>query len=169
MEYGFIARLIYSIHCTLFTCNTLYLAGLAKNRKVVCQLQSDKEKVTLRLDELAKSLQPEVFAEIQLELELPRTVWVATVEVEISALSETRTVAIVMNAASLSEATELNYLITNVAHEKATGEWIVKTYGQRNWVEVFYREAKGWLGLKEYQTRSIRCLERHLIPSCVLM
>ena len=65
-----------------------YLAGLAKNRKVVCQLQSDKEKVTLRLDELAKSLQPEVFAEIQLELELPRTVWVATVEVEISALSE---------------------------------------------------------------------------------
>ena len=68
-----------------------------------------------------------------------------------------------MNAASLSEATELNYLITNVAHEKATGEWIVKTYGKRNWVEVFYREAKGWLGLKEYQSRCIRSLERHLI------
>ncbi len=23
----------------------------------------------------------------------------------------------------------------------------------RNWVEVFYREAKGWLGLKKYQVR----------------
>lgn len=46
-----------------------------------------------------------------------------------------------MNAASLSQATEVNYLITNVAHEKATCEWIVKTYSQRNWVEVFYREA----------------------------
>jgi hypothetical protein len=67
-----------------------YIAGLAKNRKVVCQLQSDKEKVTIRLDELAKSLQPEAFTSHQLELELPRTVWVATVEVEISALSETR-------------------------------------------------------------------------------
>jgi hypothetical protein len=28
----------------------------------------------------------------------------------------------------------------------ATAEWIVTTYAQRNWVEVFYREAKGWLG-----------------------
>jgi hypothetical protein len=115
-----------------------YIAGLAKNRKVVCQLPSDQEKVTLKLDELAKSLQPEAFAEIQLELELPRTVWVATVEVEISALSETRTVAIVMNAASLSEATDVSYLITNVIPEKATCEWIIKTYSQRNWMEVFY-------------------------------
>jgi hypothetical protein len=140
-----------------------YIAGLAKNRKVVCQLQSGKEKVNTRLDDLAKSLPPHIFAAIQLPLEIPRTVWVATVEVEIPALDETRTVAIVMNAASLSEATEVNYLITNVAHEKATCEWIVKTYSQRNWVEVFYREAKGWLGLREYQTRSIRSLHRHLI------
>ena len=140
-----------------------YIAGLAKNRKVVYQLESDQEKVAIRLDELAKSLQPEAFTGIPLELELPRTVWLATVEVEISAFSETRTIAIVMNAASLVEATEVNYLITNVAHEKATDEWIVKTYSQRNWVEVFYREAKGWLGLREYQTRSIRSLERHLI------
>ena len=140
-----------------------YIAGLAKNRKVVCQLQSDKEKVTIRLDELAKTLQPEAFTSIQLELELPRTVWVATVEVEISVLSETRIIAIVMNAASFDSATEVSYLVTNVAHEKATGEWIVKTYSQRNWVEVFYREAKGWLGLREYQTRSIRSLERHLV------
>jgi hypothetical protein len=140
-----------------------YIAGLAKNRKVVCQLQSDKEKVTIRLDELAKSLQPEAFTSIQLELELPRTVWVATVEAEISVLSETRIIAIVMNAASFDSATEVSYLVTNVTHEKATGEWIVKTYSQRNWVEVFYREAKGWLGLREYQTRSIISLERHLV------
>jgi SRSO17 transposase len=140
-----------------------YIAGLAKNRKVVCQLQSDKEKVTIRLDELAKSLHPEAFTGIQLELESSRTVWVATVEVEISSLSETRTIAIVMNAASVAQATEVSYLITNVAAEKATCEWIVKTYSQRNWVEVFYREAKGWLGLREYQTRSVRSLQRHLI------
>jgi hypothetical protein len=30
-------------------------------------------------------------------------------------------------------------------------------------VEVFYREAKGWLGLKEYQVRGDRSLERHWI------
>ena len=140
-----------------------YIAGLAKNRKVVCQLKPDKEKVEQRLDELAQSLTSEAFTEIQLDLELPKTVWVATVKVEISAMKETRIIAIVMNAASLDSATDISYLITNVADEKATCEWIIKTYSQRNWVEVFYREAKGWLGLREYQTRSIRSLQRHLI------
>ncbi len=115
-----------------------YIAGLAKNRKVTYQLQPGTEKATKRLDELARSLNQEAFTAIRLELELPRTVWVATVEVEISTLSETRTIAIVMNAASFSEATDVSYLITNVAHEKATCEWIVKTYSHRNWVEVFY-------------------------------
>jgi hypothetical protein len=47
---------------------------------------------------------------VKLVLEVPRTVWVATVEVEMSAFSGSRTIAIVMNAASLSEATEVDYL-----------------------------------------------------------
>jgi hypothetical protein len=28
---------------------------------------------------------------------------------------------------------------------------LIHTYSQRNWVEVVDREAKGWLGLNEYQ------------------
>jgi hypothetical protein len=56
-----------------------------------------------------------------------------------------------MNAATYDEATDIDYLITNFELSRATEEWVVKTYSQRNWVEVFYREAKGWLGLKEYQ------------------
>jgi len=32
-------------------------------------------------------------------------------------------------------------LMSNVELSTATGEWVVKTYSQRNWVEVFYREA----------------------------
>ena len=51
-----------------------------------------------------------------------------------------------MNTANYDEASEIDYLITNVDAEKGTEEWIVKTYSERNWVEVFYREAKGWLG-----------------------
>ena len=34
---------------------------------------------------------------------------------------------------------------------------------QGNWVEVFYREAKGWLGFSEYQVRDIKTLHRHFI------
>ncbi len=60
-----------------------------------------------------------------------------------------------MNASSFEEATELDYFITNVDSSKATKQWFVTTYSKRNWVEVFYREAKGWLGLREYQVREI--------------
>ncbi len=57
----------------------------------------------------------------------------------------------------------LDYFITNVSASTVTPEWIVNTYSQRNWVEVFYREAKGWLGLKEYQIRDKRSLLRHFV------
>src|SRR4028119_711146 len=72
-----------------------YIAGLAKNRKVICQLEPNTEKITLRLDELAKILKAEAFTGIQLELEIPIKVWVATVGVELSNLHETRIIAIV--------------------------------------------------------------------------
>ena len=105
----------------------------------------------------------EAFIPVQLNLDKPKTVWVATTEVEISRLEGKRTIAIVMNASTFSQATDIDYFITNVSDSIVTPEWIVTTYSQRNWVEVFYREAKGWLGLREYQVRDKRSLMRHFI------
>ena len=105
-----------------------YIAWLAKNRQVIYHLETHEKKVETRLDELAKRLQAQAFTAIQLDLEAPRTVWVATVEVEMSAFLGTRTIAIVMKAASLCEATEVDYLITNAAVTQATGTWIITTY-----------------------------------------
>ncbi|MBW4641202.1 MAG: IS701 family transposase [Gloeocapsa sp. UFS-A4-WI-NPMV-4B04] len=139
-----------------------YLGGLAKNRKVRVTPQ-DKIQQTIRLDELAQSLAKEDFTEIQLSLDKPRTVWVATREIEILQLKGKRNIAIVMNAETFSQATDIDYFITNVSSSMVTPQWIVDTYSQRNWVEVFYREAKGWLGLKEYQVRDKRSLIRHFI------
>jgi len=68
-----------------------------------------------------------------------------------------------MNAETFSEATDIEYFITNVSTSIVSAEWIVNTYSQINWVEVFYREAKGWLGLKEYQVREKVSLLRHFI------
>ncbi|MCP6761972.1 MAG: IS701 family transposase [Fischerella sp. CENA71] len=139
-----------------------YLGGLAKNRKVSITLQ-DEIQQTIRLDEVAKTLPKEAFKEIKLTLDKPRTVWVVTREVEISQLVGKRNIAIVMNAETFSEATDIDYFITNVGSSIVTPQWIVDTYSQRNWVEVFYREAKGWLGIKEYQVRDKKSLLRHFI------
>ena len=87
----------------------------------------------------------------------------ATIEIEISRLKGHRKIAIVMNAPSFCDADDIDYFITNVEPFKVTEQWIVDTYSQRNWVEVFYREAKGWLVLKEYKVREKKGLKRHFI------
>src|SRR4028118_1611049 len=139
-----------------------YLGGLAKNRKVIIET-SENQREEIRLDKLAESLPSEAFIPVQINLDKPKTVWVATRVVEISRLEGKRSIAIVMNASTFSQATDIDYFITNVSDSMVTPEWIVSTYSQRNWVEVFYREAKGWLGLREYQVRDKRSLMRHFI------
>ena len=117
-----------------------YLGGLAKNRNVIIEIQANKRE-EIRLDDLAESLHMEAFTPIQLNLDKPKTVWVVPVEVELSQLEGTRTIAIVMNACSFQPASDLDYFITNVDGSTATADSIVTTYSQRNWIEGFYREA----------------------------
>jgi hypothetical protein len=103
--------------------------------------QEDSPQI-IRLDELVQSLPQEAFTEIQLELDKTKTLWVVTEEVEISALSGKGNIPIVIKASTFSQATDMDYLITNVSSSIVTPQWIVDTYSQRNWVEVVYREAK---------------------------
>ncbi len=95
--------------------------------------------------------------------EKSRTVWVTVFEAEISRLKGSRKIAIVMNAPTFKDAEDIDYFITNFKQSQVTPQWIIDTYRERNWVEVFYREVKGWLGLKEYQVRGLRSLKRHFI------
>ena len=129
-----------------------YIGGIAKNRNILFKDSTGKTDA-IRIDEYAQWICSEEFKEIQIPGEKPRTVWVAIISAEISQLKGMRKIAIVMNAPVFEKAEDIDYLITNVEEEIVTEEWIVETYGQRNWVEVFYREAKGWLGLSEYQVR----------------
>ena len=94
--------------------NLKYLGGLAKNPKVLASDQEDSPQI-IRLDELAQSLPQEAFTEIQLELDKPRTLWVVTQEVEISALSGKVNIAIVIKASNFSQPTDIDYFMTNVS------------------------------------------------------
>jgi SRSO17 transposase len=139
-----------------------YLGGLAKNRKVIIKKEKGIE-IESRLDEYAKSLSLEDFEKVVLNLDKAKTVFVTTFTAKISRLEGVKKFAIVMNANSFEEATDIDYFITNVEPYMVTAKWVVETYSQRNWVEVFYREAKGWLGLKEYQVRDKKSLLKHFI------
>ncbi len=144
--------------------NLKYIGGLAKNRlAVVINPNTGEKQEEKRLDAIILSLSKENFQAVNLQLDKPKTVWVATIQAETNGLEGKRAIAIVMNASSVEEATEIDYLITNEPSARVTGEWIAKTFSQRNYIEKFYREAKGWLGLKEYQMRKKEALIRHFI------
>ena len=54
------------------------------------------------------------FSEIQLQLEKPKTLWVATKEIELSKSARKKVIAIVMNATTFDQASDIDYLMTNV-------------------------------------------------------
>ncbi len=141
-----------------------YIGGLAKNRQVqIVNSETGEKQEKKRLDEITFALSKDDFNEVTLELDKPKKVWVTTIRAKISGLEGERIIAIVMNASSPEKATEIDYLITNKQGEKISGSWFVKTFSNRNYIEQFYREAKGWLGLKEYQVRKKERLMRHFI------
>ena len=139
-----------------------YLGGVAKNRKVKVISDSEKSEA-IRLDVLSQSLTQDAFTKIKLQGESSKTLWVKVFEAELSRLKGSRKIAIVMNAPTFTEAEDVDYFVTNFNPSLVSSQWVIDTYSQRNWVEVFYREVKGWLGLKEYQVRSLRSLKRHFI------
>ncbi len=114
-----------------------YIGGVALNRNILIKDRSGKTEA-IRIDEYAQWISDEEFKKIQIGGEKPRTVWVAILSAEISQLKGMRKIAIVMNAPAFEDAEDIDYLITNVEGEIVTEQWIVDTYGQRNWVEVFY-------------------------------
>lgn len=138
-----------------------YVAAINKIRNVYYELHGDTRREKHRIEDIAKSLAPERFQRVQLPLEEPRTVWVAVIEVYLPKMSGKRIVAIQINAATFAEATEIDCFITNESKETASAEWIALAYSQRNWIEVFYREAKGWLGITEYEIRDARSMQNH--------
>ncbi len=139
-----------------------YIGGIAKNRNLLFKTSSGKLD-TIRIDEYTQWISESEFKKIEVEGTKAKTVWVAIISAEISRIEGQRKIAIVMNAPVFEDAEDIDYLITNAEEEIVTEQWIVDTYSQRNWVEVFYREAKGWLGLSEYQVREKKGLERHFI------
>ncbi len=127
--------------------NLTYIAAIAKNRQITYQLPADLEPRKHGLEEVAQTLPPEYFTKVQLDLDQPRTVWVALIGVHIPKLEGLRTVAIQLNAATWAEATEVDYFLTLAATQQVSATWVATTYSQRNWVEVFYREALMLVGV----------------------
>lgn len=140
-----------------------FIAAINRNKNFYYKMLGDSRREKHGIEEIAKSLAPEKFEPVVLQLEKPRTVWVATIEAYLPKMSGKRTACIQLNAPTFEEATEMDYYLTNEISDLATGKWIAQSYSRRNWVEVFYRESKGWLGITDYEVRDELSMHRHWI------
>ena len=145
--------------------NLTYIVGVHKSRKV--KVIRERREISQRLDEVVMSLSPSDFTPLLRESnspkQLPKKVWVATFPGTTSKVEGQQTFAVILNTSTLTSETKVDYLMTNAPQERATATWIVTTYCQRNWIEVFYREVKNHLGFREYQVRGKNSLYRHFI------
>lgn len=141
--------------------NLTYIASISSSRIAWIKMAQDTAPQKHKLEEVAKTLEKDAFVAVNLLLEKQRTVWVATFSAGIPKFVGKRMFAIQLNAPTFEEATDISYFVTNATEAIATATWIAQGYSQRNWIEVFYRETKGWLGLTEYQVRDHRSMLRH--------
>jgi len=138
-----------------------YVVALKGRRNVYVQLPGDSRREKHNLDEVVKTITVEQLTKVVLTGSKPREVWVATFAIHFPKLTGTRILAIQLDAPSVAEAKEVDYFLTNAPEETVSANWIAQEYSSRNWIEVFYRETKGWLGLTEYQVRSKQTIYRH--------
>lgn len=139
-----------------------YVVELQPSQRVFVRLAGDLGRNEHRLDEALSLLAPKDFRPVGLAMAdgTQRQVHVARLGLKIKRLSGKRRVVVVTTRPDDPAADEdLRFLTTNLVQLR--DDTVAQLYARRNWVEVFYREAKDDLGAGQYQVRDLASIVRH--------
>jgi len=139
-----------------------YVVELEATRRIFARLEGDIASNQHRLKEALSLLEPKDFRPVRLRGAdgTEREVSVAALRLKIKRLPGKRRVVVVTHCPEDPQADEdLRFLTTNVAQLR--NDTVARLYALRNWVEVFYREAKCDLGAGQYQVRHLEAIVRH--------
>lgn len=139
-----------------------YVVELESAQRIFARLGGDLSSSEHRLKEVLSLLKPKDFRPARLRAAdgTEREVFVAALDVKIKKLPGKRRVVVVTNRPrEPQEDEDLRLLTTNVAQLRSDA--VAQLYALRNWVEVFYREAKDDLGAGQYQVRRLEAIVPH--------
>jgi len=139
-----------------------YVAELRPSQRIFARLAGDLDSHEHRLNETLSLLKPSDFRPARLPNAdgTEREVFVAHLELKIKKLQGKRRVVVVTTQPDSPAAdNDLRWLLTNVVQLR--DDTVARLYALRNWVEVFYREAKDDLGAGQYQVRDLESILRH--------
>jgi SRSO17 transposase len=139
-----------------------FVMELEASQRIFARLPGDIASNEHRLKEALRLLAPEDFRPVRLKNAdgTEREVYVAALKVKIKKLHGRRRVVVVTTRPDDPTADEeLRFLTTNIVQLRH--DTVARLYALRNWVEVFYREAKDDLGSGQYQVRDLESILRH--------
>jgi len=139
-----------------------YVVELQVTQRIFARLEGDIASNEHRLKEALSLLKPKDFRPVRIKSAdgTEREVFAAPLKVKIKNLPGKRRVVVVTDCPQEPGSDEdLRFLLTNVPQLR--NDTVAKLYALRNWVEVFYREAKCDLGAGQYQVRQLEAIVRH--------
>ena len=139
-----------------------YVVELKATQRMFARLPGDLASCEHRLKEALRLLKREDFRPVRLENAdgTEREVWIARLRLKLKKLRGKRRVIVVTTRPDDPAADEdLRFVTTNAVQLRDAT--VAELYALRNWVEVFYKEAKDDLGAGQYQVRDLESILRH--------
>jgi SRSO17 transposase len=139
-----------------------YIVDLPHDKRIFVRLPDDIASTEHRLKDVLCIIKPEDFRPVRLKSAdgTEREVFVAGLRIKIKKIPGKRRVVVATGRPDDPAADkELRFLVTNV--DNLRNGTVAELFARRNWIEVFYREAKDDLGANEYQVRDLSSIMRH--------
>lgn len=140
-----------------------YIVSIKSNRTIFYKFPGEKRSLDYKLSEILPLIKQEQFRPIEISFSDGTKLhkYFARMDLKIKGLVGKRRVIIETDSIEDLSNADIKYYLSNAVTLR--DENIVRQYHLRNWVEVFYREVKDFLGADDYQVRSMERVMRHWI------
>lgn len=141
--------------------NLKYIVAIKSNRNIFYKFPNDLKSSEHKISELLTLIEPEAYRPLDIHLSdgSIKTVYFVRMDLKVKGLVGKRRVIIETDRIGDWKNAEVSYFISNATELR--DETVIRYYHRRNWIEVFYREVKDFLGADEYQVRSMDRILRH--------
>ncbi len=138
-----------------------YIVSIKSNRNIFYKFPNDLKSSEHKISELLTLISPDAFRPLDIKLSdgSNKKIYFVRMDLKVKGLSGKRRVIIETDRIGDWVNAEVSYFISNATELR--DDTVIRYYHRRNWIEVFYREVKDFLGADEYQVRSMDRILRH--------
>lgn len=138
-----------------------YIVSIKSNRKIFYKFPNEQRSLEYKLSEILPLIKQEQFRPIEISLSDGTTLkkYFVRMDLKVKGLVGKRRIIIESDRTTDLGNADIQYYLSNAVMLRDAN--IIRQYHLRNWVEVFYREVKDFIGADDYQVRSMERVMRH--------